>query len=364
MAGTQSVAHDDLVVCACGTQEYAARDAIEAALFRGELATIWGEFLQCVASEKQAEELEMELGQEALDSAAEAFRYQHDLITAEETEQWLAARGLTLDDFSDYFARKYWLDALEEKVEPEEIDFVSAPPELRELFNADLILSGELDRIVGALRWRLAALAASAEENMDPEMIAAERRNFFDRNKVDLAQLSDWLKSFGRDSEWFDLMLRMEAVYGSRCATLLNPQARKKELAMLRLRLTRFEAELIQLESRDAAREALFCVREDGMSMEEVASVGRYPYRQVSFLQEDIPTDLQQKLLSVSPRDVLEPIARADGFEVYRITKKVEPQPDDPVVQARIDRRLLERHFSELASKYVEPRLSATASPE
>jgi hypothetical protein len=364
MAGTQSVAHDDLVVCAWGTQEYTARDAIEAALFRGGLDSTWKKFLQCVASEKRAEELEMELDDGALDSAAEAFRYQHDLITAEETEQWLAARGLTLDDFSDYFARKYWSGALEEKVQPEEVDFVSALPELRELFHADLILSGELDRMTRALSWRLAALAASADENVDPETIAAERRNFFDRNKVDPTQSSDWLKSLGRDPEWFDRMLRMEAAYQSRCSTLLNSQARKKELAMLRLPLTRFEGELIQLESRDAAREALFCVREDGMSIEEVASEGRYPYRQISFLQEDIPPDLQQKFLSASPGDLLEPIARGDGFEVYRITKKIEPQPNDPTVQARIDRRLLERHFSELASKYVEPRLSATASPE
>ena len=42
----------------------------------------------------------------------------------------------------------------------------------------------------------------------------------------------------------------------------------------LRLRLTRFEIERIELESRDAAKEALFCVREDGMSMEEVATEG------------------------------------------------------------------------------------------
>src|SRR3989442_303104 len=141
--------------------------------------------------------------------------------------------------------------------------------------------------------------------------------------------MSDWLRSLGHDSEWFAQMLRMEAAYQGRRATLLEPQARKKELAMLRLPLTRFEAEVIQVESRDSAQEALFCIREDGMSMEEVASEGRYPHRQISFLQEDIPTDLQQKFLSVGPGDVLEPIARGDGFELVQVIKKVEPEPDD-----------------------------------
>ena len=73
-------------------------------------------------------------------------------------------------------------------------------------------------------------------------------------------------------------------------------RARLRELVALRLPLTRFETEVIELESRDAAQEALFCVREDGMSMEEVAVEGHYPYRRVDFLLEDIPIDVQQNI--------------------------------------------------------------------
>ena len=364
MADTQSVSHDDLGVCACGEQEYKARDAIEAALFRGELQPSWTQFLCRLKAEKRADELELELDDDAIDAAAEAFRYQHDLITAEETEQWLTARGLTLDDFGDYFARQHWPVAIEEEIEPDDIDFASAPPELRELFTAELILSGELDRLTTQLMWRLAAVAASEKEDVDPGAIAAERQMFFERTKIDETKLDDWLNQIGRNSRWFDQAIAMEAGYRRRCQTLLDPRARKKELAMLRMPLTRFEAEVIELESRDAAKEALFCVREDGMSMEEVAAEGRYPYRRISFLQEDVPTDLQQKFLSIAVGDVLEPIARGDGFELYRIANKVEPQPEDPAVQQRIDQRLLERHFSELTGKYVEPRLPAVVSAE
>jgi hypothetical protein len=74
-----------------------------------------------------------------------------------------------------------------------------------------------------------------------------------------------------------------------------------------------------------AAQEALFCVREDGMSMEEVASEGRYPYRHPSVLLEEIPEELQQKFLSVHPGDILEPIAHGDGFHLCRIIDKEEP---------------------------------------
>src|SRR5262249_42589397 len=138
------------------------------------------------------------------------------------------------------------------------------------------------------------------------------------------------------------------------CEKVLVPKARQRELVTLRLLLTRFETEFIQLESRDAAREALFCVREDGMSMEEVAAEGRYPYEQVNFVFEDLPPDSQQALLRVAAGDVLEPTPRGDCFELWRLIKKVEPEPDDPSVKVRIDQRLLERYFSELVSKYIQ----------
>src|SRR5260370_25972357 len=190
MADAQSVSHDDLVVCACGRKEYKARDALDAALFRGQVQAAWKEFLCRVKAEKRAEELDLELDDDAINEAAESFRYQHDLITAEETEQWLGARGLTLDDFSDYLARQYFHGAFDEHIQPVDVDFTSAPPELRELFILELILSGELSRLTTQLMWRLAALAAGPNE--DPEAITAERQRFFDRNKIRAAGVSAW----------------------------------------------------------------------------------------------------------------------------------------------------------------------------
>src|SRR5437762_11004400 len=198
MAGTESVSQDDLIVCARGDQEFTARDAIDAALFRGELDSKWKEFLRCVESEKRADELDLELDDDAIATAAEAFRYEHDLITAEETEAFLANRGLTLDDFTDYFTRRYYADALNEKIVPEQIEYISATPELRQLFLAELILCGELDRMTTALTFRLAARCA--EKDSDSDTITAEKRKFFDRNQVDPAQLPKWLKRLGRDS--------------------------------------------------------------------------------------------------------------------------------------------------------------------
>jgi len=363
MANTESVSHDDLVVCACGGQDFTVRDAIEAALFRGQLEPQWQHFLMGVAAEAKASNEDIELDEDAIDAAAEQFRYEHDLITAEETEQWLATRGVTLDDFGSYFARQSLIRTIGDDITPEEIDYVSAPHDLRQLFAVETILSNDIDRLITDLSWRLAAEAA-VKDKFDPESIETEREYFFERSGLTPDELPGWLQKLPRDSEWFERMLRLEAEYRRRSESLLTPQARQRETTLLRLPLTRFETEVIELESRDAAQEALFCVREDGMSMEEVASEGRYPYKVLSFLQEDVSDDLQQKFLSVTIGDILEPLTRGDGFELYRVISKTEPKPDDPAVCQRVDHILLSRHFSELAARHIQPRLHASTVQE
>jgi len=223
-------------------------------------------------------------------------------------------------------------------------------------------LSGALEDMTNKLMWRLAARCAGNEPASDA--IAAEERKFFHRMGTEPAQLAFWLEEMGRDSQWLNEMFAIEAAYVAHCHTLLVPEARQRELMALRLRLTRFETELIELESYDAAQEALFCVREDGMSLEEVATEGRYPYRRASFILEDLPADAQQKYLSVSQGDLLEPIPHNDGFELFRVIKKVEPRLEDPTVKLRIDQRLLNQYFSDLTTKYTHPRLSVPASVE
>jgi hypothetical protein len=354
METTQSVLNDSRVVFTSETDSFNVRDLIDFASFRGELEPIWKEVLRLVAYEKKADELELELDDSAIDAAAEGFRYQHDLITAEETEQWLEQRGLTLSDFSDYFVRHYWRDVVAEEIEAEDVDYLSAPNDLRELLTVELILSGELDQIATRLSWRVAGSHAAGGSSLDPSLIANEEVSFYERAGIDEATLSDWLTRLGRDPEWFSKTVAREVIYRQKCEALLTRQAQEHEIAALRLPLTQFELETIELDSYDAAREALLCVRDDGMSMAEVAAGERYPYRRTEILLEDLPEDLQQKFLSVSSGDILEPISRGEGFHLCRVISKMEPNLDDAAVRNRAEKRILEHHFSDLTAKHID----------
>lgn len=360
MTTTESIPALDLVVCSCGEHEYTVRDAIDAAIFRGELDEKWKKFLRDLAAENRADELDLEVDDSAIAAAAKAFRYKHDLITTEETQTWLTNRGLTIQDFSDYFTRRHYADVVRENVAPKQIEYHYAPIDLRQLFVADLILSGQVESMITDLMWRLAARRAEGEQA--PGVISEEKRKFLERHETEEAQLGNWLERVGRDSAWFDETLTSEAVYRSSCNRLLVPAARERELIGSRLALTQFEVEVIELESQDAAQEALLCVREDGMSMEEVAVDGQYPYRRETFILENIPIDAQRRFLGAWPGMVLEPAARGDGFELCRVINKIEPQANDPAVQSRIDQRLLARHFSKLTSEYVQARFGRVSN--
>ena len=157
------------------------RDLIDWAAFRGELGPIWKELLRLVAAEAKADESELELDDSEIDAAAESFRYSHDLITAEETERWLEQRALSLDDFSDYFVRHYWGNKIDD-VEPEPIEYASAPNELRGLLVAELNLSGEMEHFAKRLSWRVAGSLEAGSNAVAPESLAAERRRFLERS--------------------------------------------------------------------------------------------------------------------------------------------------------------------------------------
>ena len=353
---TDTVLIEQKVIFVCEDRSLTGRDVIDAAIFRGELEPEWNHLLRLLAAERRAEEQSLELEDDAIDTAAEQFRYQHDLITAEETEQWLATRGLNLGDFSDYFVRQYWSDKWDD-LEAEELDYFSAPNETRKILIDELILSGKLDRMAERFSRRISSKCAAGETGADPPAIEEERAAFFARSGISAEELPEWLERLGRDQEWFEEALTMEAIYRHSMSGLLSHQARQRQLAALRLPLTRFEVETIELDSLDAAREALLCAREDGMSMEEVAAEGRYPYRRPEVLLEQVPEDLQQKFLSVHPGEILEPIARGDGFHLCRIIGKEEPNLEDPVVQERADQCILDRHFSDLTTRFIQWRI-------
>ena len=355
MPVSQPVTRDNRVIFSQSERSFTAKDVIDWAAVRGELDPIWAEFMRVVECNRLANEENLEWDDSGLDSASIAFRYEHDLITAEETERWLDDRNLTLSEFSEYFARRYWGEVYSGKVNPTERRYRAGSPDEKDLFLVDLTLSGDLDRLADRLSWRIAARATESTDAAEP--VAEARAHFLSRMKIGVEELADWLAPLGRDMDWFDDLMRTEVAYQRQTNSLVGEKDLQRELISMRLLLTRFEIEIIEVDSRDAAAEVFACVRNDGMEMSEVAEESRYPFHRSEVLLEDIPPDQQQFFLSVKAGAMVEPIPRDDAFQVCRVKARIEPTLQDAAIRERLERRIIERHFSELVSKYIDWRI-------
>jgi len=345
---SEPIAREKRVIFSRGEREFTAKEVVDCAVLRGEIDPLWDEFVRIGECDRLASEQGLEPDESAVDAAAIAFRYKHDLITAEETERWLEHRGVSLGEFSEYFARQHWGRTYSGATQVPTSTYQTAAAEEKDLFLVDLILSGSLDQMAERLSYRI---AAQADENSE-EGAKEERGRFLTARRI--TDLAAWLAQFGRDEEWLNQMLAAEASYRQRVAHILTEQALQKELGPLRLNLTRFELETVEVDSKDAAAEVAACVRNDGMEMSEIAEESRYPFHSSEVLLEDVPSEQQQKFLSVKAGTLFDPIPRGDGFEVWRVKTRTEPSLQDATVRARLEKRIIDRCFNELLSKYID----------
>src|SRR5689334_5456994 len=80
------------VVLRFADAEFTVKDVLDTAWLRADLQPLWRQLLESLACQQRADELDQEAEDVALQAMSEEFRYERQLLTAEETEHWLAAR--------------------------------------------------------------------------------------------------------------------------------------------------------------------------------------------------------------------------------------------------------------------------------
>jgi hypothetical protein len=298
-----------------------------------------------MACEEEAARINLEPDDDAIDAMATRFRYENDLISAEETEAWLDGRGLSTDEFQAYFDRCHWWEILKDKVAPDQVDVSRTLPELSDVLATELLMSGALGPLAVGLSRRL-MVRHDPEARPDSEKVQVERARVLARAGLEPAGLPGWLASIDRDHDWFEGMLEMEATYHLRCDAILTPERLSRALVASRLLLTRLEIESVEFDTIDAAREAHLCVRDDGMSLEDIAHESRYPFKRLEFLAEDLPENQRQALLCAEIGRILDPVATDSLVHLRRVLRKTEPTLGEASVRSRIEQQVLEAHFS------------------
>lgn len=304
-----------LAVFRCGPRTFSIDDVFCAADCLGELSG----FREAWAARERAAAAAAEAGQradpDAVEQAVEAFRYERDLVSAEECERWLAARGLAPADLIESFTRRW----LAERSEVVASSSGGGPPEA--WLRRDALLDVAFDRWACALAARVAT--------------AAEQRLGWDACTVRAA--------------WCEL----EAAHRTVTARWLTSECRQRALAGEWLRFTRVEFTYAEFDSEGAAREAVLCAREDRLPLARVAEENGFPCRRAQEFLSGLAPSWAELLTGAQPGDLLLPPARQGDHVVLEFQARVEPTLTDSVVRGRIDEVLREQGLRECESRHI-----------
>jgi hypothetical protein len=317
---------DDPPLFAIGGETVTLGAVLEAAEARGDLSAPRSRFLAARALERARDARGNPPDPEAVEAVADDLRYELGLITAEETEAWLSAHALTVEDLDAHCRTTLCAEALGDEAagadEP-------VPPDEERRFRGHLVLSGVVAKEARALARRMAVLE---------DLTASDRPR-------DAAARSPARPLRER-------LAALESAYEARRATALSEKARARTLHAMRLALTRVDVEVLALPNVDAAREAVLCVREDGLPLPTLAAQIHRPYERRSPFLGDEDGELCDVLLSTTIGGMFL-WAQDDEVSVWRVVAKREPDPADPEVARRIDEAVLDAYDDERVNRHV-----------
>ncbi len=316
----------DTVLFSTGRRNYSLADLIVAAELWGDWNDIEMETRQGIAFLKWAEQEGEELDDAEMESAANEFRYQRELITSEETEGWLEQWDLSFEEWMDYIRRSLSRRRAPVGVGDIQADHLPSKEEVDSCTYAEVVCSGRLNTLVRRLAGLASAYERALEEQWVKEAFAGGSRKVLDR---------------------------LQAAYETCCMNLITPEGIGNQVKSHHLDWIRLDCRYLLFPNEGMAREALLCLREDGLSVEQVAqSAASEVHADVLYLDE-IDRELWNPFLAAREGDLVGPIRWNDQFALFLIREKILPSIDDLEIRRRSEETLLTAIIDQEIAKRV-----------
>ena len=323
-------------------QTFCWRDVVVCAQVAGRWDAVVDGLSQGLACVEYADTLDDPALEEAVEAAAAEFRYDRDLITAEETETWLGERGVSAADWLASIRRselrRHFADRLDELSE-------AYPPEqeaIERALQVDLLCT-ELGRELAEFCAERVAAAAAVGIPVCPPTQSA-------RGDPPEPPAGVGPPLAGVLFSLFEQILA--GVQRFRDASI-SAQALQRAVDGHRMEWVRLECRAVQFGDETQAREAALCLREDGLDLDQVAAEARLEPTDAGFFVDEIEQTLQPVFLSARPGDVLGPIALDGAQTLYQVLSKTMPAESDPEVRARAEDWLVARALADEAQRRV-----------
>ena len=330
-----------------GARTYTWRDVLTAAILRGDWSNLEQQTREGLALVAQADEEGTRPSEEAIEAAGQEFRYERELITAEEMEAWLARFDISVDDWMDYVERSLLRqssrgsDAVDEgQSEHEDIAGYMA---------AEAACSGALADFARKLAGRAAIAERAAAEKLEAggapslEDLSAARSEF--------AAAFERLEIVPPTEETVSELARLELAFEAYSRRLATPAAVAAQIEAHRLDWIRLDVFSLSFQEESAAREAWLCLEEDGVSLQEVAASAHVPVERAQLYLSELDAAARPSLLSARPGELVGPLAFGDRFHLFLLHDKFSPSQENPEVRRRAEEAL--------AQKVVDQELAA-----
>ena len=320
---------------------YTWRHVLAAGDFRGETAQLRANLASALAIQAYADEQGFEVASTDIEGVMEAFRLQHDLISAEDTEKWLTHCGLTLDDFQGFFERRILADRFVQQADDIQREYALAEAAVTECMWPEVVLAGNFEQLAVPLARRVAA-QLDGSTPCAPADLQKIRREAKKR-----------LRGCAPDPEWFADLVQMEAIYVAAERQALLPERCAREVRTRALQLTRIELAQVTFPAADQAREAYACAADEGESLDTIAERSGCACDMATQFYADVPEDQRSLFFCAPPGKVFPPVEGEGGFAVCQIRRRIEPDANDAEVLARLQEHLLNTHFDPMVATHV-----------
>ena len=316
------------LVFSVGRQQYYWDDVILSARRWGDWADLEKELREGIACLKRLDEAEEEFDPEALESAANDFRYERDLLTAEEAEAWLNRWNLSADSWMEYLQRfilrRKWADQLVEIVARYRV----TKKEIHSSLHAEAICSGHLARFARAL----AARASAYEKALE----------------------AGWVRDEPKSAEATGRIRLLEASYQRFCDHVVDAQGIKNQVDSHRLDWIRIGCRYVLFSQEQMAREAALCARDDGMQLDEVAANASIALQNATMYLDEVEPSLRDRFLSAEKGALVGPLNWDKAFGLFLVEDKIIPAVEDPEIKQRAQETLLESAVNREINKRVK----------
>lgn len=300
-------------------------------------ARAWGEWQPFVESIRQSLaclRLANRTGQmppaDEMRRIANAFRYAHNLISAEDARRWLARWQIAVEDWMNYLRGQSLRDRWAMRLK----DIVAANPvgdeEVAQATKCHAVCADKLDEWAVRLAERAAVAANSG--SLDAKSP-------------------------------FDLITRIETDFERLRRQAVTPKLIETRIADHRLDWIRFDCRYVWFGEERIAREAAFCVMEDGLTLDEVARDARGIVQRWNFYLDEIEPPTRPHFLAARQGDWLGPVKLLAGFPLFSIVAKRMPAADDPQIRERAEQSIIASFTRQAINERVKWVTLSTTAP-